>query len=322
MKKINYKQLNQFERDRIEAMLSGGFKQVEIAQVLKRNCGTISREIERNKLKKDGNKLEGEYDSSLAQKKTRFRKLYSSYQGKKINENDELRIYIINKLKIDWSPDEISGRMREKKKPFYASKNVVYEWLYSVSGQRYCKYLKSRRYQPKKRKEKTKKSLIPNRIGIEMRPRIEFGFCEGDTIVSGKKTRSKSALAVTYQIEAKFVGIRKISSLKPERFNQAVLDIKKSQRIVSLTLDNGIENQFHERIGIPTYFCDPYCSCQKGGVENVNGMIRKYIPKGCDISKYSDEFIRKIEDRLNDKPRKSLGYKTPKEVMIENGLLL
>jgi len=89
-----------------------------------------------------------------------------------------------------------------------------------------------------------------------------------------------------------------------------------------LTLDNGIENRFYEKLRISTFFCDPYSSWQKGGVENINGMIRRFIPKGSDISKYSDEFIRKVENILNNKPRKSLGYKTPKEVMLENGLLL
>ena len=316
MKKITYQQLNHFERDRIECLLMRGFKQVEIAQVLKRNPGTISREIKRNCLKRDGNKNKGEYDSSLAQKKAKSKRLYSSYQGKKIDENNKLKAYIVRKLELDWS------RMKEDKEPFYASKNVIYRWLYITSGQRYCVHLKSRRYQSKKRRKKIKKSLIPNRNGIEMRPVVDWGFCEGDTVVSGKKTRSKSALVVTYQIKTRFVGIKKISSLKPDNFNKAVLDIKKSQQIVSLTLDNGIENRFHEKIGIPTFFCDPYCSCQKGGVENVNGMIRRYFPKGCDISQFSDEYISKVQNILNNKPRKSLRYKTPKEMMIENGLLL
>ena len=322
MKKINYKQLNQFERDRIEVMLRGGIKQLEISKALKRNKGTISREIKRNKLKRDGNKVKGEYNSNLAQTKTVFRRKYSSFQGRKILDNDELRLYIIKNLKDSRSPDEISGRMRLDKEKFFASKNLIYRWLHSASGQRYCKYLESKRYIPKKRRKKIKKTLIPNRVGIELRPRVDWGFCEGDTIVSGKRTRSKSSLVVTYQAKAKFVGIRKISSLKPDYFNKAILDIKKSQVVNTLTLDNGIENRFYEKLRISTFFCDPYSSWQKGGVENINGMIRRFVPKGSDISKYSDEFIRKVENIFNNKPRKSLGYKTPKEVMLENGLLL
>lgn len=322
MKKRKYYQLNQFERDRIEAMLDGGFKIKDIAKVLKRNKGTISREIKRNELRRDGNKKEGEYDSSLAQKKIKFRRRYSKFQGKKILDNDDLRKYIIKKLKRGWSPDLISGRMKLDKKPFFASKNLIYEWLYSSSGQKYCKYLCTRRYGKKKRRKKQKKTLIPNRIGIEKRPRVSWGFCEGDTIVSGKKTRSKSSLVVTYQNKTKYTGIRKISCLKPNLFNKAILDIKKSQVVNTLTLDNGIENQYHEKIKIPTYFCDPYSSWQKGGVENINRMIRRFVLKGSDISKYSNEYIKEIENFLNNLPRKSLNYKTPKEVMIENNLLI
>lgn len=329
MKEKKYGQLSQFERDRIEAMLSVGHKQSEIAGVLKRNPGTISREIERNKLKRDGkNSDKGEYDSSLAHKKAKTRRKLSKYQGKEINEDKKLKKFIIKHLEKDWSPDEISGRMKLKKKPFYASKNTIYEWLYSAWGQRYCKYLKSKQYNPKKRKaKKAKKSLIPNRIGIEMRPdvinnNVEYGHCEADTIVSGKKTGSKKALAVTYQRKAKYISIRKIPSLKPEDFNNALKDIQTKQKIFSFTYDNGIENRLHALLNVATYFCDPYSSWQKGGVENVNAMIRRYIPKGADISDYSDEYIQMIENILNNKPRKSLGYKTPREVMIENNLLI
>jgi len=329
MKKKKYGQLSQYERDRLEAMLSGGHKQCDIAKVLKRDPGTISRELTRNKFERDGRtKDKGEYESSLAHRKAKIRRKFSKYQGKKINENIDLKNYIVRKLKRGWSPDDISGRMKLEKKLFYANKNAIYAWLYSIWGQRYCKYLKSKRYDPRKRRrKKIKKSLIPNRIGIEMRPETinsnrQYGHCEADTIVSGKKTGSKNALTVTYQRKAKYISIRKILSLKPIEFNQAILKIKQKQIIRSLTFDNGIENRLHERLDVNTYFCDPYSSWQKGGVENGNGMIRRYIPKGSDISIYSNKYIRMVENILNNKPRKSLGYKTPKEVMIENNLLI
>lgn len=217
--------------------------------------------------------------------------------------------------------------MKEKKKPFYASKTSIYEWLYSIYGQKYCKYLKSKRYDPRKRKKKSKKSLIPNRIGIEKRSkkidnRKEFGHCEADAIVSGKRTGSKESLIVSQERKSRFVQIRKVNSLKPDLFNSAILEMNKLVEMKSLTLDNGIENQYHEKLNIQTFFCDPYSSWQKGGVEHANGMIRRFIPKGCDISKYSDDYIGEIEDALNNKPRRCLNYKTPLEVMRENGLLL
>lgn len=329
MKKKKYSHLIQFERDRIEAMLNAGHKQKDIAEVLRRDPGTLSRELKRNNFERDGKeKSKGEYGATLAGQKANYRRRCAKYQGKKINKNAELKNYIVEKLKEGWSPDEISGTMKREQKLFYASKNLIYEWLYSSWGQRYCKYLKSKRYNPKKRKkEKTKKSLIPNRIGIEMRPEEinnneEYGHCEMDTIVSGKKTGSKEALVVVYQRKAKYVGIKKIKSLEPKKFNEAILKIQERQKIKSLTGDNGIENRLYEFLGIDTYFCDPYSSWQKGGVENVNGMIRKYIPKGSDIGKYSDEYIQKVEDILNNKPRKSLGYMSAIKVMKDNNLLL
>ena len=315
-----YTQLTQFERDRIELLLTARHKQFEIAKVLGRSPSSISREIERNKLKKDGkSKSKGEYKASTAGKKARFKKKYSKYRGKKINENNELKKYVVEMLKNGCNPDEISGRMRIDRKKFYVSKTTIYEWLYSVYGQRYCKYLKSRRYsQRKRKKKKTKKSLIPYRIGIEMRPSYindlsKFGHWEGDTIVSGKKTRSKFALVVLYERKTKLVRIRRINSLKPTVFNSAVLDIVRENQVNSLTLDNGIENQYHYKLGIDTYFCDPYASWQKGGVENVNKMIRYFIPKGCDISLFSEKYIKIVEDILNNKPRKILCYKTALE---------
>jgi transposase, IS30 family len=325
-----YKHITQLERDRIQALLDNNHSQEDIAKILKRNKGTISREIKRNRRKKHrlGNIIYGKYESTVANHKAYCKRHNAKYQGMSIEKNKLLKEYVIRRLKQDQSPDEISGRMKKDKELFYASKTAIYDWLYSAYGQRYCQYLYSERYKPKKRKKKkTKRVLIKHRIGIELRPSVinndkEYGHCEADTIVSGKKTDSKTALAVTYQRKAKYIGIKKIPSLKPEEFNKALLNIRKEQIINSSTLDNGIENQWHYKLDIPIYFCDPYSSWQKGGVENANKMIRRYIPKGSDISKYSDKYVKMIEDIINNKPRKSLGYKTPKEVMIENNLLL
>jgi len=328
--KEKYCHLTQNDRDRIEALLSSGHKQKEIALVLKKNKSTISREVQRNRLKiraRGGNK-DGPYEAAKAHHKAYVRRRNSKYYGKTINTNKELEEYIISRLKKHWSPDEISGRMKEDKLPFYASKTAIYDWMYSAWGQRYKKYLYLQRHTKKKNKEiKLKRDLIPNRTGIEMRPegasnKTRYGHYEGDTIVSGKRHLSKVSLSVIYERKAKYIEVRKIDSLKPKMFVGSVKEMKKGLRkTLSLTLDNGIENRQHEEIGIPIYFCDPYSSWQKGGVENANKMIRRFIPKGSDISNYSDKEIAEIVRILNNKPRKSLDYKTPYEVMIKHGLL-
>ena len=330
MTKKKYTHFNQFERDRLEAMLSGGHKQKEIARVLQRDIGTISREIKRNRRKKQKNKIlrNGPYESAMAERKARLRRGYAKYQGKKIEDNPNLKKYVIRCLKKHWSPDDIAGRMKKRKLRERISKDAIYAWIYSSWGQRWGKYLYAQRYRPKKQKKnKTKKTLIPNRTGIENRPMIVnarkiAGHYEGDTIVSGRKHHSKTSLAVVYERKLKYFDFRKIRSLKPKQFNQAVIAMRKELKIESLTLDNGIENQHHEKLGVKTYFCDPYSAWQKGGVENMIKMVRRFIPKGSDIKNYSSQYLKRVAHILNNKPRKSLGYKTPCEMMAKHNLFI
>ena len=330
-KKVScYEHINQLKRDRIQALLNSGHKQSEIARVIKVDKSTISREIKRNRRKKRcrGWIKEGPYEAFVAEQKAYVRRKYAKYQGKQINENMDLELYIIYGLTHHWSPDEISGRMKKEKRPFYASKTAIYEWLYTAHGCKWYKYLYSKRYYRKRRKgEKAKKALIPNRISIAERPlgstnRTRYGHFEGDTVVSGKHTKSTAALAVLYERKAKYIDAKKIPSLKPREFNHSIEAMKKNlAQVKSFSLDNGIENQYYEELDVPTYFCDPYSSWQKGGVENGIKMMRPFLPKGSDINDYSDEYVRQVVEILNNKPRKSLGYKTALEVMVEHNLL-
>lgn len=329
-----YGHLTNEERLEIEILLNKKYKLAEIARALKRDKSTISREVQRNRRKirsKSGTK-NGSYETKVAKHKSYLRRKNAKYQGKKINQNKSLRNYIEVGLKNDQPPDVISGRMRLERLSFYASKTAIYEYLYSPWGQRLCKYLPSKKYRPKKRKKnKTKKSLIPHRIGINERPepinkRLEYGHFEEDTIVSGKRHNSKYGLAVMYERKAKYVDARRIKSLKPEEHNQAIKKMAKKLNILnSMTFDNGIENIKHldlqEDLKIKTYFCDPYSSWQKGGVENSNKLIRRFIPKGSDIKSYLPQYIACKIKRLNHTPRKSLNYFTPYEIMIKNNLL-
>ena len=224
--------------------------------------------------------------------------------------------------------------MKQQGLSFYAGKTAIYDYLYSPWGQHLCKYLPAKRYRPKRQKKnKIKKALIPHRIGINERPeavnkRLEYGHFEEDTIVSGKRIKSKYALAVVYERKAKYIDARKIKSLKPALNNQAIK--KMAQKMIqdnihSFTFDNGIENTKHEelqkQLKIKTYFCDPYSSWQKGGIENCNQLIRKFIPRGSDIKNYSPQYIAYQISKRNHTPRKSLNYLTPYEVMIQNNLL-
>ena len=314
----------------MQALLDSGHKPVEIAKVLAVHKSTISREIKRNRRKQRTKKgvRAGPYQATAAQGKAYRRRYYAKWRWKKIDHDNALKEYIVDKLEQYWGPDEISGQMRKTKQPFYASKTAIYEWLRSNRGQFYCQYLYSGRYRPKKQKRnKTKKVLIPNRISIHLRPEvinrnIEYGHYENDTVVSGKKTGSKAALSVEYERKARYIDAKKIKNLRPGLNKEAILEMGSNKVVKSRTFDNGIENARHYELGVPTYICDPYSSWQKPGVENANKMIRRFIPKGSDIADYSDEYVRMVVHILNNKPRKSLGYKTPYEVMIENNLLI
>ena len=309
-------------------MLDSGHTQVEAGEIIGFDQSAISKEIKRNrkKIRKKGGTINGRYEATTAEHKALVRREASKYQGKKIEQNKKLRDYIIEKLKLHWNPDEISGRMKKDKEPFYVSKTSIYEWLRSSWGQKYCPYLYSQKYRVKKhRLNKIKRSLIPHRISIALRSagannRSRYGHYEGDTIVSGKRTRSLAALSVTYERKARYIDVRKIKNLKPSSHNHALLDMLKNKKALSLTQDNGIENRDHEQLGLSTFFCDAYSSYQKPGVENANRMIRRFIAKGSDINDYSDDYVMMMVEILNNKPRKSLGYKTAKEVMLENNL--
>ena len=323
----SYRHLAQQDRDRLQALRDEGVKQKEIARILCVNPGTISREIKRNRRKyrkkkniKNGN---ARYEAGVAGHKAYVRRKYSKYQGKRINENSDLKSYIVAKLKQHWNPDEISGRMKRDHESFYASKTAIYEWLRTSIGDRYVEFLYSDRHYPKRRKGMiVKRQMIPNRIGIELRPkgatnRTRYGHFEGDTMVSGKKTGSRAALAVIYERKMKYIDAKKISMLAPKQFTARINEMMESKNAKSLSLDNGIENREHERMRVPAFFCDPYSSWQKGGVENAIKMIRKFLPKGVDLAPYSDNDVRMVIEILNGKPRKSLGYAMPKEIMVE-----
>ena len=309
------------ERLEISILLNKGYSHRSIAKVLNRSNGSISREIRVNS-------VSGIYDPHKAETKISWRRTHIKKDWKKIDQNKKLRVYITNKLKLGWNPKEISGRMRLDNEPFYASKSAIYEWLRSARGVWWCRYLYSKRYYKKKKKiNKVQRVMIPNRVGIQERNvgadnRSRYGHWEADAIVSGK--RGSGALSVSQERKSKLVDITHCVSMSPKEHVVAHKSIISKYKILTMTFDNGIENKHHEQLRVRdvcTYFCDPYSSWQKGGVENVNKMIRRYIPKGSNISRLPVEYIQYIQDRLNNKPRAILGYKTPFEVATKAGII-
>jgi IS30 family transposase len=320
MKKRKYSHIKKTERLEIAILLKKKHSLRSIAGVLNRSVGTISEEISLNK-------VNGAYDPLKADHKAYVKRKYAKYQGMKVVENRELRGYVEEKSKESWSPEQIAGRLQKVDTNIkYASRGAIYKFIFSPYGRALERYL---RYRGKKKKggNRTKADQLKNRTFIDKRPEIvsnreRFGDWEGDFIVSGK--RGKGVLVVLYERKTMYVKIQKIMSRSCDVANKYIQEMTGGFVCFnSLTIDNDISFRKHGELsrllGAPVYFCRPYHAWEKGGVENINKLIRQYIPKGSDISKYSDGYIKEIEDKLNNRPRKGLGYKTPLEVMTENG---
>lgn len=319
MKQTKYSHIKKAERIIISFLFKKERSMREIARELGRSPGSISEEISKNSVK-------GKYDPEKANHKAYFKRWRSKTQGMKVARDSELRDYVEKNLKNDWSPKQIAGRLKGIDTHIkYAGKGAIYKFIYSVYGRNLEKYL---RYKGKKNKyrKRSKVTQLENRTFIDKRPEIvgkrqRFGDWEGDFIVSGK--RGKGALLVLHERKARYTVIRKLMTRKCDEINQCLYEMLGIfVCFESLTLDNDISFRKHEelsqKLGVPVYFCHPYHSWEKGSVENTNKLIRQYVPKGSDISKYSDRYIKRIEDKLNNRPREILGFKTPMEVMIEN----
>jgi len=316
-KRRPFHQLNQGMRDRIEMHINEGETQESIATVLKVDPSTVSRE--RNKRKRKN----GHYDADTAQHKAEVKRSLASYQGRKIEKNKDMKKHIIAELKKKRSPDEISGRMKEENMPFYAGKDAIYGWLYSVWGQRYCVYLCSERYRPKPQTKKTKREMIPNRVSVTERPQ-EGEHLEGDTFVSPTRLGTTVSGTLVVVPSAQLLFGRIIPNRKPSTMTISVNAITKplSGENMDMTLDNGIENKEHEQWEISTYFADPHSPWQKPHVENNIGLLRRwFIPKGTDLRNVSNDELQQHLHTLNCKYRKSLGYRSAYEVALERGII-
>lgn len=309
--------LTRAERFEINILIERMYSLRAIARALGRSPNTISYEIRNNS-------TNGVYDPQKADAKARVKKKYRRLNWMKIEENGALRKYVIAGLKQHWGPDEIAGKMRVDSEPFYASKTAIYEWLRTARGERYCKYLYTKRKYVKKRVPKATRILIPNRVDIAERPasannRTRYGHGEVDSIVGKKGT--PGGLKVAHERKSRLVMAKKVASMRPKEHAEALAHITRGVRMRTMTYDNGIENRDHEKLGIPSYFAHPYSSWEKGGIENANKMIRRYFPKGTDFREVTEQEVDRIVSIINRKPRKILGYRSALEVALEAGII-
>lgn len=318
MTKITY-----FERQIIESGIRSGKSRRAIANSVGRDHRVIAREVKRN------SRVDISYTARSAQHMTDHRE--RTRTKKKLERDTPLREYVIAQLRKDHSPEQIVGRLNAYSPAHLNDRTLchetIYQYIYEGEGRYQHLYPHLRRGKKKRQKQRARKprtTTIHERISIHARPEIvaqkhRFGDWESDSMVCKKQ---REILSVQYERKGQLARLHKCADKTAEATMQAIRETVTSlpqDLFKTMTFDNGTEGARHMDIrddyNIATYFCDPYASWQKGGVENINGLIRQYIPKDGDLETMSDEDIYAIQEKLNNRPRKGLNYLTPNEVI-------
>jgi len=307
------------EREVVAQRVAAGVSRRAIAEELRRSPSTISRELRRNR------SCSG-YFPARAHAKAQQRRRERPWVRKM--ERPEIRNLVREMLKKYHSPDEIAGRaklvLRDRRR--HVSRQTIYTWIHAEAerGQRWQRFLRRR---GKKRGQREKRGQIPRAASIDGRPKIaerrgRKGDFEGDT-VRGRPGRG--GLVTLVDRKTRLVLIERVADLKSDTVNDATVTAlrpvpRKNRKTV--TFDNGKEFVGHEelsrRTGLAVYFAKPYCSWQRGTNEHTNGLIRQFFPKGTDLARQPIARIHQVQDLLNHRPRRCLGYRTPHEAF--NGI--
>lgn len=315
----NYSHLSKHERNEIYLLLEKKYSKRNIAKALGRSVSTISEEI-------SNGSVNGVYDPKKADHKAYVRRREAKFQGKKIVGNIALRESVESKLRQGRSPESIAGRINNHETNLPSiSADSIERFLRSVYG-RQIEYERKqiKKAQKHKRRAKRKKLVkLSERTFIDERPkdindRVNVGDCEADFIVSGKD--GHGILLTVADRKLRFGFIELITDVTIDNVHLAFLRIhERYPELKSITTDNDILLKKHKELekllGVPIYFCHPYHSWEKGTVENMNREIRKYIPKGSDISSYSKTYVDNVALKINDRYMDLLDYATPQEAL-------
>jgi transposase, IS30 family len=315
------------DRDRIELWYYQGIKPALIARRLGFHKSSIGRELLR------GIDAQGIYRAVYADKKA-VRRIRSRVLGKrKICKNPALQGFVHQKLTLAWSPMQIAHKLKElyTKQYMHISHEAIYQYIYVLPRGTLKKTLieglrQSRKYRRSPRKEKQDQEMrgkIKDMLSIHERPlevadRVIPGHWEGDLIIGKYK---RSAIATLVERTTRYTKLVALpqgkDAVSVRQALQATLTKLPAQLVKTLTYDQGKEMSQHKQFtidtGIQVYFADPASPWQRSTNENTNGLIRQFFPKGTDFSLVSPEELQYVEDLLNGRPRKCLGFAFPKE---------
>ena len=310
------KHLTQEQRYHIEAYRNAGYSQNKIAEQLNVHPSTIGRELKRN-----SSPIQERYTAKSAQEMALLRKRVNSSVPIKIKK--ETLLLIDKYIEKDWSPEQVSATLRIKHN-IQISFVHIYNYVYSDRRQGGTLHTHLRFYNKKRRvKYGTRCSNgLKNRVSISQRPDIveeknRVGDFEMDTIIGKGKN---GAITTMVDRASGFVKISIPTTKKAEDIEKESLRLLTPHKDImhTITTDNGLEFANHKKISkaldCDYYFCHPYSSWERGLNEYTNGLIRQYIPKGSSFENITQERIQEIEDKLNHRPRKTLGWRTPYEV--------
>lgn len=308
-----YHRITLYDRENIYRLLQTNHNQTSIAKQLGRNKSSISRELARCNSESLGyipDRAQKNAESLLSRNPSLFR-------------SNKLSACVISLLKEGWSPEQISCRLKLENSGFQVSHETIYKFIYSPEGQAQKLYNLLTRKKPKRTRwysRKPKKNHIPESANIINRPksidkRKKIGHWEGDLVIFSSLKSSN----VTTLVERKSRIVRLVHN-KTKYTDDVIGGIANSLKLIpqkyrkTITFDRGTEFASFKNLGITTYFCNPHSPWQKGSNENANGRLRRYLPKKFDHRNLSQELLDDIEQRMNNQPRKCLGYRTPTEV--------
>ena len=302
------------------SIMKGKLNQSEIAEAIGKDKSVVSRELKRN-----CDKRSGLYNYDLAQRKYE-RRLREKPKHQRFTA--EVEDYVKEQLSKDFSPEQIAGRAKVDGVTC-VSHESIYQYIWDDKRKKGDLHThlrhKGRKYQ--KRGNKTdKRGCIKNRVSIDQRPAIvdekkRFGDFEADTII-GKN--HKGAILTINDRSSSLVIIRKLEGKEADGLAENLIEALTpiSEYVLTITNDNGKEFAQHERISkeltTNVYFAHPYHSWERGANENMNGLIRQYLPKGMSFENVTDKQIYDIQNKLNNRPRKKLNFLTPNEYVLNN----
>lgn len=316
---MSYRQLTREQRYQISALKSSLHTQAHIAAVVGVHQSTVSRELRRNQTES------GRYGPLQAHLLAISRRCAKS--PPRFTHQTWTRVEAL--LQQQWSPEQVTGRLRYEKQ-----KSPSHEWIYQhiyadkrAGGTLYlnlrCQKMRRKRchsHQPRIR--------IRNRTDIELRPSIvgrkeRFGDWEADTIIGRSH---QGALLSMVERKSKLLRMALVEQNNAGVVTRQMVKLLQPLTVHTITSDNGSEFASHERVteklGARFYFAHPYSAWERGLNENTNGLIRQYFPKGCGFTGLNWREVRRVQDRLNQRPRKTLGYRTPHEVFFQKNYAL